>query len=195
MFRNRTQKDLTTTQVAKLMGISVTSTQKMIDKGRIIAWKTKGGHRRVSFREILSLMSTRKMDLSRLESTRQFTKICVYTEDQNTLMNLKWALMEYPLPYSFVFAENLEKFEKITNDLAAEVFMIDGVHVSIDVMKIVSDIDKVYSSCSKAVCVVEFNETEEVCSEINSGNIQYRLIPEKMAVELMYLALAIDQDQ
>lgn len=40
-------KVCTTQEAAKLLGISVTSVQQLVEAGVIEAWKTKGGHRRI----------------------------------------------------------------------------------------------------------------------------------------------------
>lgn len=37
----------TTQEAAKLLGISVTSVQQLVETGALEAWKTKGGHRRI----------------------------------------------------------------------------------------------------------------------------------------------------
>ncbi len=39
---------LTTREVAKLLGLAVRSVQLMVDRGELLAWKTSGGHRRIS---------------------------------------------------------------------------------------------------------------------------------------------------
>jgi len=40
--------DFTTIEVARLLGLSVRSVQLMVDRGELEAWKTSGGHRRIS---------------------------------------------------------------------------------------------------------------------------------------------------
>jgi excisionase family DNA binding protein len=42
----------TTQEAAKLLGISVTSVQQLVEAGVIEAWKTKGGHRRIPLRAV-----------------------------------------------------------------------------------------------------------------------------------------------
>ncbi|GIZ52803.1 excisionase family DNA-binding protein [Noviherbaspirillum aridicola] len=42
----------TTQEVARLLGISVTSVQQLVEAGVIEAWKTKGGHRRIPLRAV-----------------------------------------------------------------------------------------------------------------------------------------------
>ncbi len=40
--------DFSTMEVAKLLGMAVRSVQLMVDRGELSAWKTPGGHRRIS---------------------------------------------------------------------------------------------------------------------------------------------------
>lgn len=48
---------LTTTQVAKMLGISVRTAQLLIEGGTLTSWKTPGGHRRVFRAEVQALMA------------------------------------------------------------------------------------------------------------------------------------------
>lgn len=41
-----------TSYAAKLLGLSVATVQSMVEKGELEAWKTQGGHRRISLRSI-----------------------------------------------------------------------------------------------------------------------------------------------
>ncbi len=44
----KTDRDiLTTTETAKLLGVSVRTAQLLIEGGTVRSWKTPGGHRRV----------------------------------------------------------------------------------------------------------------------------------------------------
>ena len=47
---------LTTTEAAKILGISVRTTQLLIEGGSIPSWKTPGGHRRVYRRNVLAVI-------------------------------------------------------------------------------------------------------------------------------------------
>jgi excisionase family DNA binding protein len=42
------EDDCTTLEVARLLGLAVRSVQLMVDRGELQAWKTPGGHRRIS---------------------------------------------------------------------------------------------------------------------------------------------------
>ena len=41
------QQYLSTRQSAKLLQVSLGTVQKMVEEGDLIAWKTRGGHRRI----------------------------------------------------------------------------------------------------------------------------------------------------
>ena len=47
---------LTTTQAAKLLGISVRTAQLLVEGGSLTSWKTPGGHRRVYRADVMALM-------------------------------------------------------------------------------------------------------------------------------------------
>ncbi|KPF59206.1 excisionase [beta proteobacterium AAP51] len=48
MVSARAADDCTTLEVARLLGLAVRSVQLMVDRGELQAWKTPGGHRRIS---------------------------------------------------------------------------------------------------------------------------------------------------
>lgn len=45
--------ELTTNEVARRLGLAVRSVQLMVDRGELQAWKTPGGHRRISLASVL----------------------------------------------------------------------------------------------------------------------------------------------
>lgn len=49
---NAQQDHYTTVEVAKVLGLAVRSVQLMVDRGELEAWKTPGGHRRISRRSV-----------------------------------------------------------------------------------------------------------------------------------------------
>lgn len=50
---------LTTADAARLLGVSVSTTQKWLELGTLPSWKTPGGHRRVRHSAVLALLSQR----------------------------------------------------------------------------------------------------------------------------------------
>jgi excisionase family DNA binding protein len=52
--------DCTTVEVAALLGLAVRSVQLMVDRGELQAWKTPGGHRRISRRSVDRWVAARR---------------------------------------------------------------------------------------------------------------------------------------
>jgi excisionase family DNA binding protein len=50
---------LTTTQAATLLGVAVSTVQKLVEAGRLASWKTPGGHRRIAQGEVRKLLQNR----------------------------------------------------------------------------------------------------------------------------------------
>ena len=48
---------LTTTQTARLLGVSVRTAQLLIEGGSLPSWKTPGGHRRVYRRDVEAIIA------------------------------------------------------------------------------------------------------------------------------------------
>ncbi|MEY3206681.1 MAG: hypothetical protein RIS77_54 [Pseudomonadota bacterium] len=44
---NPDQQYLSTRQSAKILQVSLGTVQKMVEEGDLVAWKTRGGHRRI----------------------------------------------------------------------------------------------------------------------------------------------------
>mgnify|MGYP000143744864 CR=1 FL=1 len=49
----------TTRQASKMLGLSMGSVQQMVENGVLAAWKTKGGHRRVSIKSVQEQLQLR----------------------------------------------------------------------------------------------------------------------------------------
>lgn len=52
--------DHTTIEVARMLGLAVRSVQLMVDRGELSAWKTPGGHRRISGESVERLLANRR---------------------------------------------------------------------------------------------------------------------------------------
>jgi excisionase family DNA binding protein len=57
--------DCTTVEVARRLGLAVRSVQLMVDRGELEAWKTPGGHRRISRASVDSWLADRRNGVSR----------------------------------------------------------------------------------------------------------------------------------
>lgn len=82
---------------AKLLGVSVGKVQGLVEKGQLQAWKTKGGHRRISMQSIRDYQ--RENGLPEISDHTTELRVLVVDDDQPTLETIKayFEKWEFPL--------------------------------------------------------------------------------------------------
>ncbi len=74
-----------TTYAAKLLGLSVATVQSLVEKGEIEAWKTLGGHRRLSLRAINAYLQKNSPQLAPADADpRSRLSVLVVEDDEAT---------------------------------------------------------------------------------------------------------------
>lgn len=81
---------------ARLLGLSVGTVQGLVEKGDLQAWKTKGGHRRISMQSIREYQ--RKNGLTEISEKTQFLKVLVVEDDAPMLELFKSTIDTWSLP-------------------------------------------------------------------------------------------------
>ena len=95
----------TTREASRILGISVRTAQLWVENGTLEAWKTEGGHRRISLSSVEKVKrANRGKGVS--DALREPIKILVI-EDDNTLLRLyKLRIEAWSLPVELVTAHN-----------------------------------------------------------------------------------------
>lgn len=70
-----------TTYAARLLGLSVGTIQSLVEKNELQAWKTQGGHRRISMPSIREYQRKHNMPVNASESNRQRLRVLVVDDD------------------------------------------------------------------------------------------------------------------
>lgn len=76
---------LSTSSAAKLLGVSVGTVQQMVENGELTAWKTAGGHRRITKESIQAMQSQRGLNTP---TTRDETvqNLKLYTQSKTNIL-------------------------------------------------------------------------------------------------------------
>jgi excisionase family DNA binding protein len=126
------REDLSTREAAEIIGVSLSTVQKMVEAGTLQAWKTKGGHRRIPVEAAHALARGKKA------VDRPFNSAAVLiVEDNPTMVTLyeKIFSRRTPAPVLTVAADAAEALllierirpALIVTDLMMEPF--DGFHL------------------------------------------------------------------
>lgn len=73
-----------TTYAAKLLGLSVGTIQTLVEKNELQAWKTQGGHRRISMPSIRNYQKKHNMLMSPLDSKEHRLRVLLVEDDPIT---------------------------------------------------------------------------------------------------------------
>lgn len=109
---NPTAEVCTTQEAAKLLGISVTSVQQLVESGVIEAWKTKGGHRRIPLAAVHAYMtstgSSTEVRHGAKPPSLQDGKTSILVVEDNEMQRsvYKKQILSWNLPVDLRFCEN-----------------------------------------------------------------------------------------
>ncbi|HWJ95398.1 MAG TPA: helix-turn-helix domain-containing protein [Telluria sp.] len=93
----------TTQEAADLLGLSVTSVQKLVEGGEIAAWKTPGGHRRIPRESLLAYKASanRPARPNRIAAPRSTLLVVEDEEMQRAVFAAQFAKWDLPVDVSF----------------------------------------------------------------------------------------------
>jgi len=95
----------TTREAAQLLGISVRTVQQWVEKGRLKAWKTSGGHRRISRESVARTLE--KNEAIAVATAQRHALPVLIVEDDAALLKLYRLQMSYwPFPVTIYTAPN-----------------------------------------------------------------------------------------
>ena len=108
---------LTSSQAAKRLSLSMATIQKLVDSNVLQAWKTLGGHRRISLASVLNYQSTKNTaDLPRA-GARARAKVVIVVESQELIKRLSKDVAQWDLPLQVSFFESMtEALLELLND-------------------------------------------------------------------------------
>lgn len=123
-----------TTQAAKMLGISVGTVQQLVETGKLQAWKTTGGHRRILLQSVEALLASPSGESQNvLEKTIQQLSVYIVEDDLVLLKSYQKLIEKTQLPVQLsLFDNGLDAMLKIGSTfpdiliLDLEVPFIDG---------------------------------------------------------------------
>ncbi len=102
-----TAEFLTSSQAAKRLGLSMATIQKLVDNNILQAWKTIGGHRRISLTSLLNYQSANNFSETPRSPTDHSIKIMMVVESAELMHGLKKDITDSQLPLQISFVESL----------------------------------------------------------------------------------------
>ena len=102
-----TAEFLTSSQAAKRLGLSMATIQKLVDNNILQAWKTFGGHRRISLTSVLNYQSANNFSEAPRIPTDRRAKVMMVIDSPELTNRLKKDVAQWQLPLQISFLESL----------------------------------------------------------------------------------------
>jgi excisionase family DNA binding protein len=104
---SETVEFLTSSQAAKRLGLSMATIQKLVDNNILQAWKTIGGHRRISLTSVLNYQSANNFSEAPRVPTDRRAKVMLVIDSPELTNRLKKDVANWQLPVQISFLESL----------------------------------------------------------------------------------------
>jgi len=104
---NPTGEFLTSSQAAKRLGLSMATIQKLVDNHVLQAWKTFGGHRRISLASLLNYQSAHNLLCLPPLTHDRMAKVMVVIESPELTAQMQKNMLQWQLPLQVAFQESL----------------------------------------------------------------------------------------
>lgn len=159
----KNQADVCTTQeAAKLLGMSVSSVQNLVETEVLGAWKTNGGHRRIPLHEVLSFKASLKDGNKPAQRALAPTTMLVLEDDemQKSVYEAQFNQWDLPLAISYCKSGYEALMEIGANP--PDIFLADIMMHGIDGYEVIETIVSKPHLQNMSILVVSGISTEEL---------------------------------
>lgn len=166
---------------AKLLGLSVGTIQALVEKNELTAWKTKGGHRRISMESIREYQ--RQHGLAETAEKGKFLKILVVEDDPATLEVFKSTIDSWTLPIDVSLMTSAMEALIDINTLKPDVLITDLNMPGVDGFELLRTLRANASFSSMVLVAMTGLSTEEV---LEHGGLPAQVVTVQKPVEMRW---------
>jgi excisionase family DNA binding protein len=179
----------TTRETADLLGVSLRTIQLWVESGILKAWKTAGGHRRISRESVNALLNERNGALSINTSAKQY-KLLVIEDDTDLLELYRLHIQLWNLPIQVLTAVNgYEGLIKIGRELP-DIIIVDLILPNMNGFELINTLLENNEYKNIGIIVVTSLSDEEI---EKMGGIDESIIQLKKPVSFERLQQLISQ--
>ena len=121
---NLNKKYISTKQSAELLNVSLGTVQKMVESGELLAWKTRGGHRRILVASLQNMLNDRQQLFDYLSKKENL--LLSFHRNQEDQANLSSILSRFIKPFELKTSFNYLEGLMLAVELKPNVIFIDS---------------------------------------------------------------------
>jgi len=119
------EKTFSTFDIAKFLDVYPTTVAKWIDEGRMKAFTTPGGHRRVRYNDLLNFLKEYRLPIPDELLTEKRKKVLIVDDDELVLDALEKALEKFAEKYEVYTARDGFQAGAMVGDFNPEIVILD----------------------------------------------------------------------
>ncbi len=104
---NKITQFLSTAEAARMLGLSTTLVQTLVDQGELKGWKTRGGHRRISLESILEYQSASRSTMGSNVKSVAKPRVTVVLENPQLMAQLIASNAAWKFPVEVTFFDSV----------------------------------------------------------------------------------------
>lgn len=98
---------LSTAEAARMLGLSTTLVQTLVDQGDLKGWKTRGGHRRISLESIADYQNTSRNDATSVTKSTLRPRVTVVIETTSLMASIMQEFENWNFPIEVTFFDSV----------------------------------------------------------------------------------------
>jgi excisionase family DNA binding protein len=151
-----------TSYAAKMLGISVGTVQGLVEKNELKAWKTQGGHRRISLQSIQDYQRRHNLAPASMLQGEGCLRVLVVEDDESTRLMLQANFDQWGLPLDAVMYSSAMGALLDMPSLQPQVLLTDLKMPNVDGFEFLKALSRHNLFSSMAVVVMTGMSAEEV---------------------------------
>lgn len=157
---------ISTAKAAKILGMSITMLQKMVDQDILKAWKTPGGHRRIDMESVLNYQEGLYKDHGVKDKTKPLPVIQIILDDPNLLKRIEQETAAWSRNFDISFWDSVQDAFLSFSTKMPDVLIVQVSTPLNEQISTVIALDKFLKQSEKAFSVLVLSQYFELKAEV-----------------------------
>ena len=159
-------RTISTAKAAKMLGMSITMLQKLVDQDIFKAWKTPGGHRRIDMESVLIYQESLRTGLATKDKTKPLPVIKIILDDPDLLKRIEQETAAWSRNFDISFWDSVpDAFLSFSTKMPDVLIVQESKPLNEQISTVIA-LDKFLKQSEKAFSVLVLSQYFELKAEV-----------------------------
>ncbi|WP_396435913.1 helix-turn-helix domain-containing protein [Limnohabitans sp.] len=160
---------LSTAEAARMLGLSTTLIQTLVDQGDLKGWKTRGGHRRIALESIHEYRSVSRHFSGTAAKLENRPTVSIVIESAHLLEELRLACASYNFPINVHFFDSVTEALLDLSNQMPDMFVVEMSMPRAQQEKTFQALEKFNQRGNSTLSVVLITSEKDLSAHLSSG--------------------------